>query len=258
MLKRFCAFLLLILSACSSKQETGLKVAATAVPHAEMLEFIKPQMMDQGINLQIIVIDDYNVPNRALSAKEIDANFFQHIPFLEEQIKDFHYPIVSIAKIEIEPMGVYSKKITSLDSLKEGAVVAVPNDPTNEGRALLLLEHEGLITLKNLRSDSTVIDIVKNPKKLQFIEADAAMLPRTLADVDAAVINTNYALQAGLSPTTDALALESKESVYANVLVVRKDDVERPDIVALKNAMTSGEMRNFIETKYKGAVLPAF
>lgn len=258
MRKGITTLLLLILSACSSKQENGLKVAATAVPHAEMLEFIKPQLMQQGIALQILVIDDYNLPNRALASKEIDANFFQHLPFLEEQVKDFHYPIVSIAKIEIEPMGVYSKKVASLNDLKEGATIAIPNDPTNEGRALMLLEHEGLIKLNNSGLESTVVNIVKNPKKLQFIEADAAMLPRTLADVDAAVINTNYALQAGLSPTTDAIALESKESVYANVLVVRKDDVERPDIVALKDAMTSDKMRQFIQEKYKGAVLPAF
>lgn len=248
-----------ILAGCSSKPHEGLRVVATPVPHAQMLEFIKPELQNQGIELEIILTDDYNMPNRALASGEIDANFFQHLPFLEQQIQEFKYPIVNVAKIEIEPMGIYSKKIHSLSDLKEGATIAIPNDPTNEGRALLLLQREGLITLNSSDNlQATIIDIAKNPKNFKFIEADAAMIARTLQEVDAAVINTNYALQAGLFPKTDAIALENKDSPYVNVLVARKIDENRPDIVVLKNAMTSDRMRQFILEKYRGAVLPAF
>ncbi|HVW99989.1 MAG TPA: MetQ/NlpA family ABC transporter substrate-binding protein [Candidatus Babeliaceae bacterium] len=257
--KMILSALILVLSGCASKSEKGLKVAATPMPHAQMLEFIKPDLKAQGIDLVIVVTDDYNMPNRALAHHEIDANFFQHLPFMEEQIKQFHYPIVSIAKIEIEPMGVYSKKISSLDHLPENGTVAIPNDPTNEGRALLLLQKHGIIQLDNSNNlQATVLNIQQNPKHLNFIEVDAAMLPRSLQDVDAAVINTNYALEVDLSPLKDALVLESKDSPYANILVVREGDEKRPDIQALKAAMTSEKMKEFILKKYQGAVLPAF
>lgn len=248
----------LALFACT-KKENGLKVAATAVPHAQMLEFIKPDLHNQGIYLAILVTDDYNMPNRALAHREIDANFFQHLPFLENQIHNFGYPIESIAKVEIEPMGIYSKRWKSLQDLKNRAVITIPNDPTNEGRALLLLHEQGLITLDNPHNlHATVLNIQDNPRNLQFKEIDPAMLPRTLSEVDASVINTNYALQAGFSPLSDALALESANSPYVNVLVIHKEDEERADIRALKEALTSEKMRKFIEETYKGAVLPAF
>ncbi len=249
---------LLFLFGCS-KSSNGLKVAATPVPHAQMLEFIKPDLKAKGINLIIVVTDDYNMPNRALAQKEVDANFFQHIPFLEEQIRQFHYRIEDFGAIEIEPMGIYSKKITSLSDLKNKATIAVPNDPSNEARALLLLQDQGLITLddpKNL--NATVANIKSNPKQLKFVEVDAAMLPRSLPDVEAAVINTNYALEAKLNPSKDALVLESKDSPYANILAIRIGDENRPDLIALKEAMTSDKMRDFIEKTYKGAVIPAF
>lgn len=258
MIQLFALFLLL-LTGCSSENKEGLKVAASSVPHAEMLEHIKPDLKEQGINLIIVVTDDYNIPNRALANREVDANFFQHIPFLEEQIKQFHYPIESLAKVEIEPMGIYSKKIHSLGELKENSTIALPNDPSNEARALLLLQKQGLIELddeKNLQA--TELNIVKNPKHVKFIEVDAAMLPRTLEDVDAAVINTNYALEAKFNPSKDALVLEDKNSPYANIIAVRSGEENRPEIVALKNAMTSEKMRAFITKKYQGAVLPAF
>jgi D-methionine transport system substrate-binding protein len=220
---------------------------------------VRPELKAQGIDLVVVVTNDYNMPNRALADREVDANFFQHIPFLEEQIKQFNYSIESIAKIEIEPMGVYSKKITHLDDLKDGSTVAVPNDPTNEARALLLLQAHGIIQLDDPSNlNTTVLNISENPKHLKFIEVDAAMLPRTLQDVDIAAINTNYALEAGLSPLKDALVLETKDSPYANVIVVRIGDENRPDILALKAAMTSEKMKEFILQKYKGAVLPAF
>jgi len=243
---------------CSSSKE-GLKIIATPVPHAEMLEFIKPDLKAQGIDLVIIVTDDYNMPNRALANKEADANFFQHIPFLDEQIKQFHYPIESLAKIEIEPMGIYSKKITSLTELKDRGVVAIPNDPTNEARALLFLQTQGVLELDNPNNaQATILNIAKNPKNLKFIEVDAAMLPRSLDDVEIAVINTNFALGANLSPLKDALALEKKDSPYANIIAIRIGEENRSDIQALKTAMTSEKMKEFILEKYKGAIMPAF
>lgn len=244
---------------CTSDSKKSLKVAATPVPHAEILEAAKKELKDQGIDLVIIVTDDYNVPNRSLANREVDANFFQHTPYLEEQIKSFHYPIESIAKIEIEPMGIYSKKVKSLKDLKEGATIAIPNDPSNEARALHLLHVEGIIELDNPQNLLvTPHNIKKNPKNIKFIELDAAMLPRTLDDVDAAVINTNYALAAKLSPQKDALAIEPVNSPYANILVIHVGDEQRADIQALKAAMTSEKMREFILKKYKGAILPAF
>lgn len=255
----FASALLLLLSGCSSKQKNALKVAATPVPHAQMLEFVKPDLKEKGIDLIIITTDDYNMPNRALAEKEIDANFFQHVPFMELQIEEFHYSIQNDGKIEIEPMGIYSKKIKSINDLQDKATIAIPNDPSNEARALLLFQSHGIIKLDNSNNlNATILNITDNPKQLKFIEIDAAMLPRTLQDVDAAAINTNYALEAHLNPTKDALILESKDSPYANILTIRIGDENRPDIQALKAAMTSEKMRKFIMGKYKGAVLPAF
>lgn len=250
---------ILLLSGCSGGEEKGLKIAASAVPHAQILEFVKPDLKNQGIDLIIIVSDDYNMPNRALSNREIEANFFQHLPFMEEQITQFQYSIESLAKIEIEPMGIYSIKIHDLSELSEKATIAIPNDPTNEARALLLLQDHGLIKLddsKNLQA--TILNIKQNPKKLKFLEIDAAMLPRSLNDVDAAAITTNYALEAQLSPQKDALVLENKDSPYVNIIAIRSGEEKRPEIVALKSAMTSEKVRAFILQTYNGAILPAF
>ncbi len=256
MIKRIVPALIWLFFGCSSEHKEGLKVAASSMPHAQMLEAVKPELKSEGINLIIIVTDDYNTPNRALANGEVDANFFQHLPFMEEQVKQFHYPIESLAKIEIEPMGIYSEKISSLSDLKEKATIAIPNDPTNEARALLLLRKQGLIELDNPDNlQATILNIVKNPKELKFIEVDAAMLPRTLADVDAAAINTNYALQADLK---NPLVLEGKDSPYANIIAIRKGEENRPEIIALKKAMTSEQMRDFIKKTYKGAVQPTF
>jgi D-methionine transport system substrate-binding protein len=261
MMRYICLLSIVLINwSCSSKKSNTLKVVATPVPQAQMLEYIKPALKAEGIDLEIMITNDYNMPNRALAHKEIDANFFQHIPFLEEQIKIFHYPLVDFAKIEIEPMGLYSKKIRKISALREKATIAIPSDITNEARALLLLQKHGLIQLKDAADlRSTVVDIVKNPKDLQFLEVSAAMLPRSLDDVDAAVINANYALEAKLSPLKDALLLENPhDSLYVNILVIRQDEEERPDLQALKRQMTSGKMREFILNTYKGAVIPAF
>lgn len=244
----------------SAKQNPNvIKIAATPVPQAEMLNYIKPDLKEQGYDLEVVVMDDYNLPNRALADKEVDANFFQHIPFFEQQKQQFHYPICILAKIHVEPMGIYSQKVTSLNNLPDGAVVAIPNDPTNEGRALLLLQKQGLITIHSAGMNSiTVRNILTNPKKLKFQEVDAAMLSRTLPDVSLAVIPTNYALQSGLSPQKNALALEDKSSLYVNVIAVRCDDLSEPKLLALKQAMTSQKMKDYIDSHYQGAVIPAF
>jgi D-methionine transport system substrate-binding protein len=253
-----CGFVFL-LTGCSKSGKSSLSVVATPVPHAQMLEFIKPDLKAQGINLDIIVTEDYNMPNRALAQDEIDANFFQHLPFLEEQIRQFHYRIQDFGAIEIEPMGIYSKKLHSLAALKDHDVVAIPNDPTNEARALLLFQAQGLITLDQSQNvHATIVNIKSNPKNLKFIEVDAAMLPRALDDVAVAAINTNFAMEAKLNPSKDALALENKDSPYANILAIRIGDENRPDLVALKAALTSEKMREFILKTYKGAILPAF
>lgn len=244
---------------CQKSSAKSLRVVASAVPHAEMLEEVKKELKEQGIDLKIIVADDYNMPNRAVAEHEADANFFQHQPYFEEQMKQWKYPLLSLAAIELEPMGLYSQRIKSLASLKEHAKIAIPNDPTNEGRALLMLERAGLIALDNAENlSTTVMNIVKNPKNLQFIEIDAAMVPRALADVDIAIINTNYALQAKLNPLSDALILESKDSPYANILVIRAADKDREDLRALAKALTSEKMKEFILKKYHGAIIPAF
>lgn len=236
-----------------------IKVGASPVPHAEILNVVKPILEKEGIKLDVVEFTDYNQPNLQLADKQLDANYFQHIPYLEEFSKDHNLELTYIAKVHIEPMGVYSKKVKNLNDLKEGASVAIPNDPTNGGRALLLLQKEGILKLKdNVGISATINDIAENPKKLKIQELEAATLPRVLQDVDAAVINTNYALEAGLVPTKDALAIESANSPYVNILAVRKGDENRPELKKLAEALNSPEVKKFIDDKYQGAVVPAF
>ena len=249
----------LIFCGCSKDAKHTLKVAASPVPHAEMLEEIKGDLKEKGINLDIIVVDDYNLPNRMLSDKEVDANFFEHLPFLNEQKKEFGYHLDSLAKIHLEPMGIYSKKTKELSSLPQKSTIALPNDPTNEARALKLLEKTGLIEINPKAGlKATVSDITSNPKQLKFVEVDAPMLPRTLKDVEVAAIPGNFALQAGLNPFTDPLIKEKIDSPYANILVIRSNEENREDLQALKEALTSDKMRTFILTKYDGAIIPVF
>lgn len=236
-----------------------LLIAATAVPHAEMLEFIKPQLAKEGVNLEIKVFTDYVQPNVQVAGKRFDANFMEHKPYLDEINKSKGMNLVSVIGVHVEPFGVYSQKIKKLSELKDGAVVAIPNDPTNGGRALLLLQKNGLIKLKDAKNiTATPRDIIENPKKLEFKELEAAMLPRLLAQFDIALINTNYALSAKLNPMKDALAIEDKDSPYVNILVARPDNAQSPAMKKLAAALTSPEMKKFIEDKYKGAVVPAF
>lgn len=236
-----------------------LSIAATPVPHAELLEFVKPALAEQGVELDVKVFTDYVQPNIQVDQKRMDANFFQHQPYLDEFNSGRGTTLVTVAGIHVEPFGAYSSKISSLDDLKDRAVVAIPNDPTNGGRALLLLQNAGLITLKDdSKITATPRDIADNPKNLSFRELEAATLPRILNQVDMALINTNYALEAGLNPTEDALVIEGAESPYVNILVARPDNKDSDAMQKLATALKSDEVREFIKEKYQGAVVPAF
>lgn len=247
--------------ACSHTEKSDqLTIAATAVPHGEILEqVVKPELAKEGITLNVRIFNDYVQPNALVDQHQIDANYFQTLPFLKQYNKDHHSNLVPIVGVHIEPMGAYSRHYTSIAALPEGAHVAIPNDPSNEARALLLLSKAGLIQLKDA-SNSLVTedDISANPKKLVFQTLDAAMLPRVLDQVDLAVINTNYALDAHLSPLKDALILEDKDSPYVNYLVARSDNKDDPRIVKLKQALTSQKVKAFIEKQYQNAIIPAF
>ncbi|MGX3011434.1 MetQ/NlpA family ABC transporter substrate-binding protein [Helicobacter sp. 23-1044] len=235
-----------------------IKVGATPNPHARILENIKDDLKSEGIDLQIVEFSDYVLPNIALNDGELDANFHQHQPYLDKLSADRKLDLKSIAKIHIEPLGFYSKKITDISALKNGATIAIPNDPSNGGRALILLHNNGLLKLKDENNlYATEIDIAQNPKKLKIKPVDAAMLPKIIGDVDCAVINGNYALQAGMS-AKDALFLEDSRSPYANILVVRSGEAQNPNLLKLKNALTSAKTKAFLEETYKGEVVPAF
>ena len=235
-----------------------LKVGATPVPHAQILRFITPTLKAQGVDLKIVDFTDYVMPNLALEEKNLDANFMQHKPFLDKISKDRNLHLKSIANVHIEPIGAYSKKIKNIKELKNGALILIPNDPTNGGRALILLHNNGLITLKDSSNlSSNEADIIKNPKKLKIKALEAAILPKALGDGDLAVINGNYAMQIGLT-TKDALIVEDSRSPYANILVVREGDENKEDIIKLKNALQSPELKTFLLENYKGEIIPAF
>ncbi len=238
--------------------DTVLTVGATPVPHADILNFIAPELKKQGVTLKVIEFSDYVKPNMALADKEIDANFFQHKPYLDSFAKERGLKLDALCTVHIEPMGVYSKKFKDLKNVPESARIAVPNDPTNGGRALRVLADAGVFTLKDgVGVNGTPADIVNNPKKVQILEMEAAVLPRTLDDVDFAVINSNFAMSVGLNPNKDAIFIESKDSPYANVVAIRTGD-NREVLGKLKSAITTPAVRDFILEKYKGAVLPAF
>ena len=261
----------------SGGAKVTLTVGASPVPHAEILEHIKPVLAKENIDLKIIEFSDYVQPNMALGDKELDANFFQHKPYLLDFIEEHkHLKLRSAGTVHVEPMGVYSKKIKNLSGLDEGGIVSIPSDPTNGGRALLLLDAAGVISVKHMNIQenpkgagsidstispdirATVRDIEKNSKNLQFKEIEAAQLPRSLNDVDIAVINTNFAMQADMNPMKDALFIEDKSSPYANIVAVREGDEKRPEIKALMKALQSDDVREFINEKYKGSIVPAF
>lgn len=249
-------------SASTSLEGTALKVGATPAPHAEILEVVKDILADQGITLEIVSFNDYIQPNTAVESGDLDANYFQHITYMNDFNQANGTHLVDAADVHYEPFGLYAGKTTSLDALADGAQVAVPNDATNEARALLLLQQEGLITLKEGAGlTATKADIAENPKNLDIVELEAAQVPSRLGDVDLAVINGNYALGAGLK-VADALAIESADGeaakAYVNVLAVKEGRENDPAIQALAAALTSDTVKTYIEDTYQGAVVPVF
>ena len=248
-----------VLCSVSAANAGEISVGVTPVPHGEIMEFVKPIVAKQGVDLKIVEFNDYVQPNLATDDGELDANYFQHRPYLEEFTKDHGINLVEVAAVHIEPMGVYSKQIKEINELKDGAVIAIPNDPTNGGRALLLLNKAGVITLEDPTDiTATVMDIKDNPKNIEIRELEAAQLPRALEDVDAAVINTNFAMQADLIPQRDAIVIEGADSPYVNILVANPESAQKEDMKILIKAVQSEETKAFIEKQYKGAVLPAF
>lgn len=245
--------------AAQAADKTSIKVGVTAGPHAQILEQVKKVAAKDGLAIQVVEFSDYVQPNAALAAGDLDANSYQHKPYLDQQIADRGYKFASVASTVTFPIGIYSKKIKSLDELKPGARVGIPNDPTNGGRVLLLLQEKGLIKLKpNAGLKATPLDVADNPKKLRFVELDAAQLPRSLSDLDAAAVNTNYALPAGLNPGKDAIALEGSKSPYANILVVRDSEKSEPWVAKFVKAYRSAEVREFIKNEFKGSVVADF
>jgi len=238
--------------------QVTLTVGASPVPHAELLKQVSKDLASKGITLKIVEFTDYVQPNVALIAGDLDANFFQHVPYLETN-NQWSSRLISAFGVHIEPFGLYSRRHKNIASLPDGATIAIPNDPTNGGRALLLLQANGLITLRSGSGlTATVRDIASNPKNFRFQELEAAQLPRSLQDVDAATINGNYALDAGLNPLKDALIIEGAQSPYVNIVVVQRGKEQDERIIALKNALLSAKVKNYINKTYNGAVVPVF
>ncbi len=266
-MKKIASILIVLLVAASlfaggGKDKGGnvLTVGATPEPHAEMLKLVVDDLAVQGITLKVREFTDYVTPNEALENGEIDANFFQHLPYMDSFNLERGYSLVNAGGIHIEPMALYSRKVGSLDEIATGATIAIPNDPTNEGRALLLLQSAGLITLDPAAGiTATPVNIVDNPRNLKFTELEAATMPRVLADVDAAVINGNYAIPAGLIASVDGLFVEGADSPYVNIVAVKEGNQSDERIVALVNALRSQEIVEFINTRYpNGEVVKAF
>ncbi|WP_448683032.1 MetQ/NlpA family ABC transporter substrate-binding protein [Pseudomonas nicosulfuronedens] len=256
---------LLLLTALATAFSTSafanekLVVAATPIPHAEILELIKPTLAKEGVDLEIKVFTDYVQPNVQVAEKRLDANYFQTKPYLDNFNSGKGTHLVTVTGVHVEPFGGYSKKYKSIDELPDGATVALPNEGSNSGRALLLLQKAGVIKLKDPSNAlATPKDIAENPKHLKFKELESALLPRVLDQVDLDLINTNYALEAKLNPVKDALILEDRNSPYVNYLVARPDNKDSDALKKLSAALTSPEVKAFIEKKYNGAVVPAF
>lgn len=273
--------LCLSLAACGSKDDTApadtddsaeteepaaapaetvtLTVAASPTPHAVILEQCVAPLAEQGIELDIREFDDYVFPNTTVEDGEIDANYFQHVPYLEEFNETRGTHLVSVAGIHVEPMAIYAGTSDSLEDLPDGATIAVPNDATNEGRALLLLESQGLIKLADSSNlSATPNDIAENPKNLKFKEIEAAYIPSMVSEVDLAVINSNYAMGAGYNPVEDSLAIESSDSPYVNILAVKEGNENNEAVQALIKVLQSDAIRDFINEEFGGAVVPAF
>lgn len=245
-------------------QEVGsaqrpLRIAGTAGPHSQVLEKVREIAARDGLHLRVIEFSDYIQPNAALAAGDLDANSYQHQPFLDQQVRDRGYRIVGVGRTLIFPMGVYSRRHRSLEAVPAGGRIAIPNDPTNGGRALVILARNGAFTLRDGADfRATVADITANPRRLRVVELEAAQIPRALDEVEAAAINTNFAIPAGLNPVRDAIALESSESPYANLIAVRQQDREAPWVRRLVAAYQNQEVKDFVQATFQGAVVPAF
>jgi D-methionine transport system substrate-binding protein len=251
--------LLLIAAAAPAIAQETIKIAVTAGPHAQIAEVAKKVAERDGLKLQIVEFNDYIQPNAALDAGDVQANSYQHLPFLQSQIQARGYRISAVGNTVTFPMGFYSKKYKSLADLPPGAKVGIQNDPSNSGRALALLQKYGVIKLKPTAGISaTVQDVVENPKKLQIVQIEAAQLPRSLDDLDASAINTNYAVQAKLVPTRDAIAIEDPKNPYANLLAVRTEDKDKPWVAKLVKAFQSPEVKQLVESTFSGSMVPAF
>ena len=247
---------LLIISNSWAKE--SLIIGSTPVPYAEILEFAKPLFAKKGYELKIVEFTDYAVPNKALNEGKLDANLFQHKPYLDEFNKSNGTDLLSMQSVVLVPMGVYSRNVKDIKDLQNGALVSIPNDPTNEDRAFELLQRANLLEFKQTKGFKTPKDITKNPKNLKFKELKAAQLPRSLDDVDISIINTNYALDYGLNPAKDAIFLEKKDSPYANFVVVRGEDKDSIKTKVIDEALRTKELREFILKKYDGSVIPTF
>jgi len=240
-------------------QDKAIKVGVTAGPHAQILEQVKKLAEKGGLKIQIVEFNDYIQPNAALAAGDLDANSYQHRPFLENQSSSRGYKFAAVGNTVTFPIGIYSRKIKSLAELKEGAKFGLPNDPANGTRVLLLLQEQELIKLKpGTGAKATPLDVAENPKKLRFVELDAAHLPRSLDDLDASAVNLNYALEAGLNPGKDALVLENGKSQYVCVIAVREQDQSKPWVAKLVNLYQSEEIRKYVQAEFKGSVLIGF
>ena len=246
-------------AAASPGRAETIKVGVTAGPHAQILEAVKPVAARNGLDIQIVEFTDYVAPNAALDAGDLQANSFQNQPYLDNQKADHGYRIETVALTVNFPLGIYSRKYRNWDAVPEGATLSIPSDPTNGGRVLLMLQDKGVLKLRpDVGFKPTIADIVDNPRKLRIIAVDAAQTARTLDDIDAAGINTNYATQAGLDPVKDAILREDPKGPYTNIIVVRSADKDKPWVKLLVQSYQTPEIREFVLTKFKGAVLPAW
>jgi D-methionine transport system substrate-binding protein len=242
--------------AAGSALAEDIKIGVTPGPHAQIMEKVKEIAATKGLNIEILEFSDYVVPNQALADGDLNANAFQHQPYLDNQVADRGFDLVSVANNVNFPMGIYSSKIKSLDELQDGASIAIPNDPTNGGRALLLLADKGLIKVDEAKGVKvSVADVTENPKNIQIVELDAAQLPRSLADVDAAAVNTNYALEAGMNPKEDSISLEGEKAPYVNVIAVRSEDKDAEWVKTLIASYHNDDIKAFIAEQFKGAVI---
>lgn len=250
----------LSVAGCAKTEESKvIKIGATPVPHSELLQLVKDDLKEKGIDIEIVEFTDYVKPNLALNDKELDLNFFQHVPYLESFSQEHGLDLVSLGTVHVEPLGLYSEKFTDINDIADGSLVAIPSDPVNGGRALILLQSNGLIKLSEESGlEATEKDIVENPKNIKFKAIEAAQLPRVLSDVDGAVINGNYALEAGLVPTEDAVLLEGADSPYANILVARAEDKDKEVYNEILKALQTDKVKDYILENYGGGVVPAF